>query len=116
MERSLKSLPNRRIMGPAGRVGTRINASLLCVCSIGTIGHAQTFLAHNAPPRRRTLEHEPNRKGVLQMFAEFLRELAVLILVFYPIEDPRHLAGSLAHVVLISVTCLVLGIALERFR
>jgi hypothetical protein len=50
------------------------------------------------------------------MLAEFLRELAVLILVFYPIEDPHHLAGSLAHVVLISVTCLGLGIALERFR
>jgi hypothetical protein len=64
----------------------------------------------------RTLEHDPNRKGILEMLAEFLRELAVLILVFYPIEDRFHLAGSLAHVVFISITCLVLGIALERLR
>jgi hypothetical protein len=50
------------------------------------------------------------------MLAEFLRELAVLILVFYPIEDRLHLAGSLAHVVIISGVCLTLGIALERLR
>jgi hypothetical protein len=50
------------------------------------------------------------------MLAEFLRELAVLILVFYPIEDHLHIVGSLSHVLVISMLCLALGIALERFR
>ena len=53
------------------------------------------------------------RKGILEMAAEFLRELAVLVLVFYPIEDRQHMVGNLKHIVAISAICLVLGIALE---
>lgn len=50
------------------------------------------------------------------MVAEFLRELGVLILVFYPIDDRLHIAGSLGHVVIISLICLTLGITLEKIR
>lgn len=62
------------------------------------------------------MKHDPGRKGILEMVAEFLRELAVLILVFYPIDDHLHIVGSLKHVVFISAVCLVLGIALEKMR
>lgn len=50
------------------------------------------------------------------MLAEFLREVAVLVLVFYPIEDHYHVAGSFRGIILLSAGCLALGIGLERWR
>lgn len=61
-------------------------------------------------------KHEANRKSILEMVAEFLRELAVLVLVFYPIEDRMHMVGGFGHILIISAVCLSLGIALEKLR
>ena len=62
------------------------------------------------------MQHEENRKSIVEMLAEFLRELAVLILVFYPIEDRLHVLGDTKHIIFTSALLLCFGVALEKFR
>jgi hypothetical protein len=57
------------------------------------------------------------------MLGEFLREVAVLVLVFVPLEvwkgydlDPQRLLVVLIATLVISIGCLVGGITLERRR
>lgn len=61
---------------------------------------------------------ENQKDSVAEMIAEFLREAAVLVLVFVPLElYKRGLSvGWLAGIIGFSVFVLGLGIALERIR
>lgn len=55
-------------------------------------------------------------KSYQEMSADFLREVAVLILVFFPLD--AHASGRwwIPAVIAISLVLLLLGMALERYR
>lgn len=61
---------------------------------------------------------ERERDSAAEMFAEFLREAAVLVLVFVPLELYRHglTWGWLAGIIGFSFGLLIAGIVLERKR
>lgn len=55
-------------------------------------------------------------KTRLEMYAEFLRELAILVLVFYPLEM-KQLTGLERNLIIgTSFLCLIMGIELEKRR
>lgn len=58
-----------------------------------------------------------DRKGLYEMTGEFLRELAVLVLVFYPLEL-RHTSRKWEEfgIVCMAAVCLVAGILIEKWR
>lgn len=58
-----------------------------------------------------------DQKGFYEMTGEFLRELAVLVLVFYPLEL-RHTSRKREEfgIVCLAALCLVAGILIERWR
>jgi hypothetical protein len=59
------------------------------------------------------------RKGFFEILAEFFREVAVLVLVFYPIEAGRPDIGihlGIKGILLTSFVFLVLGMLTERWR
>ncbi len=63
------------------------------------------------------------KSSVAEMIGEFLRELAVLIFVFVPLElwgglhgNPREFLEILLWTVLIAIVSLTAGITLERVR
>jgi hypothetical protein len=65
-------------------------------------------------------EYASDRKGTQELLAEFLREAAVLVLVFGFLDllkDGKALAWDAAiTVTVISTLALISGIAMERFR
>ncbi len=58
------------------------------------------------------------KRTVPDLFAEFLREVAVLVLVFYPLEqrttDPNYLSKK--AIFSISAVLMAFGILIERLR
>jgi hypothetical protein len=64
----------------------------------------------------------PERHPVLQMLAEFLRELAVLVFVFVPLElyrpdiNQHEFRLIVVWTIMIAVASLALGIIIERVR
>ena len=56
------------------------------------------------------------KKPVLEMLAEFLREVVVLVLVFYPLEMRNISRQDKELIILVSVLFLTLGIIVERQR
>jgi hypothetical protein len=59
------------------------------------------------------------RKGFFEMLAEFFREVAVLVLVFYPIEVGRSGSGihlGIRGILITSLVFLVLGMLTEKWR
>lgn len=59
------------------------------------------------------------RKGLFEMLAEFFREVAVLVLVFYPIEAGRPDIGihlGIKGIVATSLVFLLLGMSMEKWR
>jgi hypothetical protein len=62
-------------------------------------------------------QHATDRESIWRMIGEFFRELGVLVIVFYPIES--HLRGSAwgkALIAAVGVSCLIVGIVIERRR
>ena len=61
-------------------------------------------------------DKQDGREQVLHMLSYFLRELAVLIVAFYPLD--RHFDSELGFVKVgsVGILCLVLGIIIERRR
>lgn len=60
-----------------------------------------------------------DKRDVLEMLSEFLRESAVLVLVFVPLEfykSGRITVHLLVVIILFSIVALVGGIILERIR
>ena len=58
-------------------------------------------------------------KDVLEMLGDFFREAAVLVLIFYPLENAKNGNVPLLLIVLIGGVCVVLllmGIVLEKLR
>ncbi len=59
------------------------------------------------------------RKGFFEMTAEFFREVAILVLVFYPIEAGRPDSGihlGIKGILLTSLVFLLLGMCMEKWR
>jgi hypothetical protein len=57
------------------------------------------------------------KEQVWQMFSGFLRELAVLMLAFYPLEQQYFRTRlGFTEVLIGSLTCLIIGIVIERRR
>jgi hypothetical protein len=58
------------------------------------------------------------RKGTLQMLGEFLREVAVLVLVFVPIDLFSHNLTWMRFIYTLVGSCVILvfGVAIERLR
>jgi len=59
------------------------------------------------------------RKSFFEMLAEFFREVAVLVLVFYPIEAGRPDSGihlGITGIIITSVVFLLLGMGMEKWR
>ena len=56
------------------------------------------------------------KKSVSEMCAEFLREVAVLVLVFYPLERKEASRWDMFLILAVSAFCLILGVAWERWR
>jgi hypothetical protein len=52
------------------------------------------------------------RRATAEMLGEFLRDVAVLVLVFYPIET----TSNPLMIVLASAVCLTFGVIIERRR
>jgi len=66
---------------------------------------------------------ENEKCSVSEMIGEFLRELAVLVLVFVPLESyrgthlrPWQLSGAIAITVVIALAIFSAGVAIERRR
>lgn len=65
------------------------------------------------------MAEENKPKDVLEMFSEFFREAAVLVLIFYPLELSKNGTIPLLFVVVVGCACLVLlmmGVVLEKLR
>jgi len=58
-------------------------------------------------------------KDIGEMFGDFFREAAVLVLIFYPLEFARNGTISFVFIVFVGCVCLVLlgmGMLLEKLR
>lgn len=55
-------------------------------------------------------------KSRTEMYAEFLREMGVLVLVFYPLEMKQLTASERNLIILVSFLCLFMGVELEKRR
>jgi len=56
------------------------------------------------------------KKSTAEMLGEFLRDVGVLVLVFYPLELRGATRGDRELMFAVSALCLVLGIIFERGR
>lgn len=56
------------------------------------------------------------KKSVSEMIGEFLRDVAILVLVFYPLDMKPLSRIDREHIVIASVLLLSLGIIIERRR
>jgi hypothetical protein len=65
------------------------------------------------------LAEKSETKDVLEMFSEFFREAAVLVLIFYPLELQKNGSISFLFMGFVGCVCLVLlmmGVVLEKLR
>jgi hypothetical protein len=58
------------------------------------------------------------RKGTLEMLGEFLREVAVLVLVFVPLDFFAHNLTGVRFIYTLVASCVILafGVGIERLR